>query len=423
MKIACLLITLALMPPAFAEELQWVDDKAIENAKKALVNVQVEASTSAFGFFVSEDGLIVTAASPLEDAKQVIVTTSNNEKINDCRLLAIDLERDVAVLATGRRAPGHITVSPSPGAPGEACALIFGFPPESAAKAADGKLLARHEGLNQKKNAFVDYWIAARSPSRTGLLGGAVITRDGQLAGMCIRQEVDEKPAQQERVMIVPETSIAPLLHQARESRKPMLFPQTDKTSDGGIAALDPDAIAGGLSGLAGDFKTAVENYRAALRREPRNTVIMLGLAQSLVAASNFGPNETAEARALLEQAGSLNPKNLSVRLLLGQVLGRQGEITKALQGLEDLTREFPKYAEAWALLADTLRHEGRKADVLAVMKKCTELEPESLNGWTFYADSLLEAGKYDEADKARDHARELESLFFKLKYSAPHRR
>jgi len=423
MKTACLLFTLTLVQPALAEDMQWVDDRIIQNAKKALVNVQVEASTSAFGFFVSEDGLIVTPASPLEDAKKVIITTSDNETISDCQLVAIDLEKDVAVLATGKTAPGHVVVSSKPAATGETCVLIFGFTPGQAAKALDGKLLARHEGLNQKKSAFVDYWIAARCPSRTGVLGGAVITRDGQLAGMCVMQELDERPAQQERVIIVPETSIAPLLRQAREGRKPLMFPQTDKTSDQGVAAVNPDACAGVQNFIAGDLRAAVEKYRAALRREPRNTVIMHGLAQGLLAASNFGKEETAEAKALLEKASSLAPENLKVRMLLGQVLGRMGENAKALQYLEDLTREFPKFAEAWAVLADTLRKEGRKAEVVEAMKKCTELEPESLNAWIFYSDSLAEAGNFDEASKARDHVHDLESLFFKLKYSAPHRK
>jgi len=423
MKSCRLILVLLGTLPAFAEDMQWVDDAAIQNAKKALVNVQVEATTSVLGFFASEDGLVVTPASPLEDAKQVVITTSANDKISDCRLVAIDLEKNLAVLATGRKAPSHLVVSPRPASVGETCAMIFGFTSGLEAKAADGKLLARHEGLNHEYRSFVDYWIAARSPSGTGLLGAAVITRDARLAGICLRQEIDQGPAQQERVLIAPETSITPLLVAAREARKPLLFPVKDVTSDDGLAAADPDANAGTLLLMAGDFKTGLERLRAALKRQPRNTVIMYGLAQGLLMESNFGKTQCVEARMLLENASRLDPRHLRVRMLLGQVLGRLGEIEKAIQSLEKLTQDFPKLAEAWVVLADTLQHEGRKVEAVPAARKCTELEPESLSAWSMYAGVLAEAGKFDEANKARDHVNELESLLFKLKYSAPHRR
>jgi hypothetical protein len=61
--------------------------------------------------------------------------------------------------------------------------------------------------------------------------------------------------------------------------------------------------------------------------------------------------------------------------------------------------------------------------DAVAMIQRCAELEPESLNAWNFYADALAEVGKFDEASKVRDHVSELESIYFKLKYSAPHRK
>lgn len=418
-----MLYALALVPPAFARDFQWVGDEAIENAKKALVSVQVEATTAVFGFFASEQGLIVTPASPLENAQQVVVTTSDNVIISDCRLMAIDLENNVAVLATGRKPPGHVSVSVKPAAVGEECAVVFGFTPGEEAKAADGKLLARHEGLNNKGRGFTDFWFVARSPSATGVFGGVVITRDGQAAGMCLRQQTETQPITQETLVIVPETVIAPLVSRPREERKALIFPQFDKTGDDGIAAADPDANTATILVAAGDYRAAIDKYRAALRRESRNTVIMLGLAQALLVESNFGIEQLAEARSLLEKAAELAPKNLQVRMLLGQVLGRMGETSRAIQTLEALTREFPKHSEAWAILADVLQHEGRKMDAVAMIQRCAELEPESLNAWNFYAEALAEVGKFDEASKARDHVSELESIYFKLKYSAPHRK
>jgi predicted Zn-dependent protease len=394
-----------------------LDDAVIRKARQAVVAIQSSdaAKTSTSGFFVSADGLVVTSACSLEENHHVVIRTSNNEEINGARLMAIDPMTDLAVLATGRKKQAYLQVHSRPVAVGEPCAVIF-HANDGIFKTADGVLLAQREDLDWTDARLLEMWSVAVSPNMNGLTGGPVITRDGRVAGMCDLVG----SAGQRFDYAIPAAAIAAVLAHARAARKPLEFPKPGEISGigGGLAVEgDPDYMEAMKLSSAGNRAAALEKYRAVLKRHPQNPLVMNKVAFCLVSTGDQG-----KAREILEDAIRLAPERLGLRLLLGEILEDQGDHVTMIRHYQELTTRFPKFGYGWGMLGKSMFQTGRKAEGLAAIRKWTELEPDSMKAWDVYAHALTATGNHDEADRATERSSELESLLFKLRYSAPKR-
>jgi tetratricopeptide (TPR) repeat protein len=408
----------AQSPAKDLSNIQWLDAEVIHKARQAVVAIQPDgvATSSSNGFFASADGLVVTSASSLEGNRRVVVPTLNKEEIKGARLMAIDAMTDLVVLATGRKKQAYLQVHDKPVAAGDSCAVIF-HAGEGIFKTADGKLLGRREDLDWSEARFLEMWSVAVNPNMNGLTGAPVITRDGRVAGMC--DLVNGAPPQK-FVLAIPEAAIAAVLARARAARKPLEFPKVGEISR--LAGLpdptgDPDYMEAMKLSSAGNRAAALEKYRAVLKRHPQNPLVMNRLASCLASAGNED-----EARKILEDAIRLAPERLGLQLMYGNILQAQGDSVKMIRHYQDLTTRFPKLGDAWGRLGQCLFQAGRQAEGLAAIRKWTELKPDSMNAWDTYAQALSATGNHDEADCATKRSAELESLFFKLRYSAPKR-
>ena len=163
--------------------------------------------------------------------------------------------------------------------------------------------------------------------------------------------------------------------------------------------------------------QAALEKYRAVLKRHPQDPIVMNRLACCLLETGN-----TDEARKIAEDAIRLAPDRLGPKLLLGAILDARTNSVKMIPYYQDLTTRFPKLGDAWGSLGAHQFNAGRKAEGLAAIRKWTELEPDSMSAWDAYAQVLTATGDYDGAGRATERSSELESLFFRLRYSAPKR-
>jgi Flp pilus assembly protein TadD len=397
-------------------ELGWVEDAVIAKAKRAVVTVERIGPGNDFpGFFASEDGLVVALATEIEGIKAVTIRTSAGEKISGSRLVALDRELDIAVFATGKRAPGWLAVAEKPASVGETCAVLF--PLNGQILAADGVLLARRERLDRTYTRFRTEWSVALSPSSAARSSSPVITGDGQVAGILSAFRLKGGRPPQRFAFAHPETAIASVLARAREAKAALEFPPVSSSAHDTLAAADPDFIAGLKFTTAGDAARAVQKFRSVHAKHPQSPQVLEHLAGAL-----FAMEDKAGARATMEEAMRMAPERLNLRIMLGSIMGSQGDIAKTTAHFEAMTAEFPNYGEAWEGLGNCYMHAGRKDEAVAAYRKWIEFEPDSILARQSYRGSLASAGKVSEAGKASEWADELESVYFKLKYSAPHR-
>lgn len=240
--------------------------------------------------------------------------------------------------------------------------------------------------------------------------GAPVITRDGQVAGMCGFMRMTGEPSKQKFMFAIPEAAIASLLDRFRSSKQSL----NSVTLAG---ATDPDYMEGVKLLNSGELPAAIQKFKLAAQRNPTDTGVMGMLAGTLV---NSG--HATEAREVFGAILKLEPTHVRARVGMGLVISSLDGETKAIDYFELLTTEFPKLGEGWELLAKLYNRSGRKEEALAARKKQTELEPDSMNAWDACSEAFAAVGDYAGAGRAREQYNELESLFFKLTHSVPKR-
>ncbi len=408
------LLIQSLLLSASAADITWLDDAMVQKAKQAVVAVSVRENFGNTGFFASDDGLVVTNASQFEGASKVRIFNSAGKEIPGCLLMMINPATDIAVLATGKKAPAYLAVDSRPAHAGESCAVIFGAGVAGKFITVDGKLLALRAGLDWTETRFIDLWSVGLNPNMHGLTGAPVITQEGRVAGMC--DFVTGVPPQR-FVFAIPETAIASALAQAREAQRPIKFPREGEISVYGVPS-DPDYLSAMKLMSAGNFAAALEKFESALQSNPQNPLTMIQVASC---RANIG--DLTGARKILEDAIRVAPERLKVRLFLGRIIASQSESASSLAYFQELADHFPQSGDVWGTFGEYLIKAGRGKEAVEPMKKWTELEPDSMRAWEGYAQALAASGDPDGAHQARAHFDELESALFKIRYSTPERK
>ncbi|MEO0017806.1 MAG: hypothetical protein RLZZ522_1089, partial [Verrucomicrobiota bacterium] len=369
----------------------WLPDAVITKARKAVVTVLFEGATkgSRSGFFASTDGLVVTTASPLEGARQVVIRTSDQQEIKGARLMAVDPRYDLAVLATGGKNRPMLAIHEQAVAVGEPCAVLFPAG-GSALKTADGKLLARRDGLDWTEARLLEWWSIAVSPQCHGPAGAPVITADGRVAGM---YGFFGGSQAQKFTYAIPETALRAVLASARAAKQALAFPQPGEIIDGGTAngfavlTGDPDFLAGARLLGTGDPAGALEMFRAALKRHPKNPVAMAKAASCLAFTG-----ATDEAQKVLQEAIQLAPDRLGLPIALGEMMNVRSDSATMVNYYQDLTKRIPNLGKIWGALGMNLFNAKRKDEGVAALQKWTELEPDSMAAWDAYSRALTAA-------------------------------
>src|SRR5262245_61172386 len=105
-----LLVFVLLSATASAAEIAWLKDEVVNQARKAVVSVITAPKSGIGGFFVSEEGWVVTRASFLEGLGAVAIDIPGEPRIEDVPVLALDAEHDLALLATGAKPPAYLKI-------------------------------------------------------------------------------------------------------------------------------------------------------------------------------------------------------------------------------------------------------------------------------------------------------------------------
>ncbi len=112
-----------------------------------------------------------------------------------------------------------------------------------------------------------------------------------------------------------------------------------------------------------GGLDRSLDQWRAAVRADPTNTVLRLRLGGMLL-----GRKETAEAIHVLEGARRQSPDSVETRLLLGMGYQMAGAWRASAREFDAVTRLAPDRADGYVRLAALLLGQGRHSRAMAVL-------------------------------------------------------
>jgi Flp pilus assembly protein TadD len=187
----------------------------------------------------------------------------------------------------------------------------------------------------------------------------------------------------------------------------------------------------------AGRNQEAIEQFQAALERNPGAIEIHNNLAAAAVALGRFDEARAAletahrarpasaeittnlavllergerfdEALALYGEALRADPQHAEAHGNLGTLLLRLGRPADAERHLREALRLRPLYPAAWKNLANLLASTGREAEAIATLEEAVRIEPNDADAHFLLALGLAEAGDVDGARRHVDRALEL---------------
>jgi len=150
----------------------------------------------------------------------------------------------------------------------------------------------------------------------------------------------------------------------------------------------------------AGDLRGAAEEYRAAIRMDPRDVPAHTRLGLVLEIAGRLN-----EARAECERAVELQPKSADGHTCLGIALRESGKLAGAISQFRRVVELNPGAASAHEDLGAALELEGKFAEAIAELRKALAIAPDRASAWN--AVGWLYATASDE--KFRDGKKALE--------------
>ena len=127
------------------------------------------------------------------------------------------------------------------------------------------------------------------------------------------------------------------------------------------------------------DAATAVDYYRAALRREPGSVEIRVRLAQALLQLGNETGTQTEtvpEAERLLAEAVEREPAHYYARTLQASLFNVLHEFERARDLSRELLAEFPHHAYTHGTLIDALVELGEYDEAVRVSDRLQALKP-----------------------------------------------
>ena len=166
-----------------------------------------------------------------------------------------------------------------------------------------------------------------------------------------------------------------------------------------------------------GDLDTAVQNYRMAAEREPKNVDILYELARSLIYRS-YGDvrfaGDIQEAEKWSEQAVNADPNNARAYTINCFALVRAAKSSAAIQSCIRAIDLNPNDAEAHAYLSMAQYDLGRNATALTESTEAVRLNPNSIDANMAHAANLAFNGRIQAAI---DHYKRAASVNPKLEF------
>ena len=157
--------------------------------------------------------------------------------------------------------------------------------------------------------------------------------------------------------------------------------------------SAEADMLAGEAADAMGDSTHAIEQFRAAVKANPKEPDVHFGLAYLLWTQSQY-----AEAAQEFQAELDNDPTHAEARAYLGDAYVQLHEYAKAQTELEKAAAADPSSAMVHRDLGIVYAESGRQQDAVAQLQKAIALDPKDVSSHWRLARLYQSMGKKDEA-------------------------
>ena len=344
------------------------------------------------GCFLTEDGLVLTAAHVVAGRDQVSVRNALGKVFPVKEICPGDFTADAVILKTEAEDQMFLRWADQEPSPGDSLD-VCGFPLSM-------NLPLTSRGKVRSLPSAPDRPMLTTVPLMPGQSGSPILNEQGRLVGVASRGSLAVKgggaPARSESI------PFSALIRLREASLKPDAFAgiRELKTWTGRSPFFDPAVAAAEQTVLNQDYAQAEKAISSAIDRHPNDPGLLLRRAMVRIA---WGHPSEAEADARL--AAAYGPRDTEPRRFLCSLMLSMGRKEEAVQALEQAFRLDPEDADTAEGLAELLIALGKFRDAIQPAEQAVKLNPESTRAWSVLAAARLASGQVPEARKAAEEA------------------
>jgi tetratricopeptide (TPR) repeat protein len=332
------------------------------------------------GFFINQEGDVVTNSHVLEGASRAVIKTTNGKEHAVQRVLAEDKEGDLVRVSVEipKEAVSPLPVSAGLPEVGERV-MIIGTPLGLDKTVSDGIVSAVRD-----IPAFGKI-IQVTAPISPGSSGSPVINMKGEVIGIATFFMV----AGQNINFAIPGERIAKLAIEQGGT----LSERDERRTKDWLASAE-GLYATGLHFLwAEEYEKALPYFVETVKRNPGHGAGYFQLGYCLAKLSQY-----KEAIESYKQALRINPKEAAVHSNLCAAYGKVGRYEEAIESCKEAIRLKPDFAEAYSNLGWSYQRVGRHQEAIQACKQAIRLKPDFSPAHYNLGNSYAALKKYEEA-------------------------
>jgi Flp pilus assembly protein TadD len=344
------------------------------------------------GCFLTEDGLVLTAAHVVAGRERVFVRNARGKVFSVKEICAGDFSIDAVILRTEAEEQMFLRLAETEPAAGEEL-LVCGFPLSM-------NLPVTSRGKVRSLPSSPGRPMLTTVPMMPGQSGSPVLNGQGRLVGVASRGSLAVKgggaPARSESV---PFPGLVRLREFSFEPNSYVRIRELEKWT-GQSPFFDPAVATAEQTVLNQDFSQAEKAISAAIERHPKDPGLLLRRAMVRIA---WGHPSEAEADARL--AAAYGPRDPEPRRFLCSLMLSMGRKEEAVKALEEAFRLDPEDADTAEGLGELFLSLGKFSDAVRPAEQAVKLNPDSIRAWSVLAAARLASGQVGQARIAAEQA------------------
>jgi tetratricopeptide (TPR) repeat protein len=344
------------------------------------------------GCFLTEDGLVLTAAHVVAGREKVSVRNAQGKIFSVKEICPGDFSADAVLLRTEAEDQMFLRLADQEPAAGDALS-VSGFPLSM-------NLPVTSRGKVRSLPSSPGRPMLTTVPMMPGQSGSPVLNEQGRLVGVASRGSLAVKgggaPARSESV---PFPALIRLREFSLEANSFVRIRELEKWT-GRSTYFDPAVATAEQTVLNRDYAQAEKAISAAIDRHPHDPGLLLRRAMVRIA---WGHPSDAEADARL--AAAYGPRDPEPRRFLASLLLTMGRVEEGVKALEEAFQLDPEDADTAEALAELFITTGKYREAIRPAEQATKLNPESIRAWSVLAASFLASGQLQPAREAAEEA------------------
>jgi Flp pilus assembly protein TadD/V8-like Glu-specific endopeptidase len=344
------------------------------------------------GCFLTEDGLVLTAAHVVAGRDRVSVRNARGKIFSVKEICPGDFSADAVILRTEAEEQMFLRLADEEPRSGDPL-QVSGFPLSM-------NLPVTSRGKVRSLPSSPGRPMLTTVPMMPGQSGSPVLNDQGRLVGVASRGSLAVKgggaPARSESV---PFSALVRLREASLEPNAFVRIRDLEKWT-GRSPLFDPAVATAEQTVLNQDFAQTEKAISAAIERHPNDPGLLLRRAMVRIA---WGHPSEAEADARL--AAAYGPRDPEPRRFLCSLMLSMGRKDEAIQALEEAFRLDPEDGDTAEGLGELFISTGKFKEAIRPAEQAAKLNPDSVRAWSVLAAARLATGQVEKAREAAEQA------------------